>query len=153
MTWNAAEGKIFSTSALEIPGVGCMVHVATREKDKHDGSVCFVPDVGITDDINGGHKLVRNRSFASGSLASGWVGTAGEQFDANMEALRKLEKENNPLGLPGAAPGDPHKLICELTDFFKESWNVCPTTTQRQRLIELLKANMPKAILLKANLP
>lgn len=149
--WNADEGWMRSTKALEIPGVGCMVQVSTLEKDKIAESVCFVPDVGITADSNGGRKLVRNQystlinfssSGSSGATSTGWVGTAGDELDAKLEALRKQEKENNPLNLPGAAPGDPYKLIRELTNFFKESWKVCPTNKQRQQLIALLKANL-----------
>jgi len=146
--WNTREGWMRSTKALEIPGVGCMVQVSMLDEDRIAESLCFVPDVGIADDSNSGRKLVRNQystliNFSSsGSSSTGWVGTAGDALDAKLEAMRKQEKENNPLNLPGAAPGDPYKLIRELTDFFKESWKVCPTNKQWQQLIALLKANL-----------
>ena len=57
-----AEGWMKSTKALEIPGVGCLVQVTTQQHDKVAEAVCFVPDVKIDDDINGGRRLIALQS-------------------------------------------------------------------------------------------
>ncbi len=56
------EGWMKSTKAMEVPG-GCVVQVTTQQKNA-DGSyavaeaLTFVPGVKISDDENGGRKLV-----------------------------------------------------------------------------------------------
>ena len=50
-----------SSKAYEIPNVGCIVQVTTQHKDNIAEAVCFVPNVKIVDDINGGRKLISNQ--------------------------------------------------------------------------------------------
>lgn len=49
-----------STKAMEIRGVGCLVQVTTQQGSNVAEAVCFIPDVKIEDDINGGRKLVKS---------------------------------------------------------------------------------------------
>ena len=58
-----AQGWIKSSKAMEIPGVGCVVRVTTREEDAMGAvsvaeALTFVPGVEIAEDENGGCKLV-----------------------------------------------------------------------------------------------
>lgn len=59
-----SEGWMKSTKAMNI-GNGCIVQVTTQQKNP-DGSyavaeaVCFVPDVAIFPDENGGRRLMHN---------------------------------------------------------------------------------------------
>lgn len=56
------EGWMKSTKAMQIDGCGCLVQVTTQQRNQ-DGSYViaealeFVPDVTISDDVNGGRKL------------------------------------------------------------------------------------------------
>ncbi len=56
------QGWMKSSKAMEVPG-GCLVQVTTHQRN-HDGTnavaeaLVFVPGVRITDDVNGGRKLV-----------------------------------------------------------------------------------------------
>jgi hypothetical protein len=52
------EGWMKSTKAMQIDGVGCVVQVTTQHGYNVAEAVTFVPGVIITDDINGGRKLV-----------------------------------------------------------------------------------------------
>lgn len=57
-----SEGWMKSSKAMEVPG-GCVVQVTTQQKNS-DGSyavaeaLTFVPGVKLSDDANGGRKLV-----------------------------------------------------------------------------------------------
>jgi len=53
------QGWMKSAKALEIEGVGCVVQVTTQQGDNVAEALVFVPGVKITDDVNGGRKLVR----------------------------------------------------------------------------------------------
>jgi len=52
------EGWMKSTKAMEIEDVGCVVQVTTQQGDNVAEALCFVPDVRIVSDCNGGRKLV-----------------------------------------------------------------------------------------------
>jgi hypothetical protein len=64
---SADEGWMKSTKAYEIHPLGCLVQVTTQQRNP-DGSysvaeaVCFVPNVAIVDDENGGRKLASTAS-------------------------------------------------------------------------------------------
>jgi len=51
------EGWMKSTKACEIPHAGCVVQVTTQQGGNVAEAVCFVPNVHIVDDDNGGRKL------------------------------------------------------------------------------------------------
>lgn len=51
------EGWMKSTKAMEVPG-GCVVQVTTQQGDNIAEALAFVPGVKITDDENGGRKLI-----------------------------------------------------------------------------------------------
>ena len=59
-----SEGWMKSTKAMEV-GNGCIVQITTQQRNP-DGSyavaeaVCFVPDVAVYPDENGGRKLMHN---------------------------------------------------------------------------------------------
>lgn len=53
------EGWMKSTKAMEIKGVGCVVQVTTQQDDNVAEAICFVPNVSIGSDINGGRSLVK----------------------------------------------------------------------------------------------
>lgn len=53
-----SEGWMKSTKACEINGVGCIVQVTTQQGDNIAEAVCFVPNVRIIEDVNGGKQLV-----------------------------------------------------------------------------------------------
>ena len=48
-----------SSKAMEIPEVGCVVQVTTQNKDNVAEALVFVPGVRITEDTNGGRKLIK----------------------------------------------------------------------------------------------
>lgn len=48
-----------SCKAMEIPGVGCVVQVTTKEGDAVAEALTFVPGVTIVSDGNGGRRLVQ----------------------------------------------------------------------------------------------
>jgi len=54
-------GVVELLTAIQMPS-GCMVRstisVGTQEDSKLDHDVCFIPNVKIVEDVNGGHKLV-----------------------------------------------------------------------------------------------
>ena len=58
------QGWMKSCKAMQIEGVGCVVQT-TSERRNPDGSwsvsdtQCFVPGVRVSDDVNGGRKLVK----------------------------------------------------------------------------------------------
>ena len=52
------EGWMKSTKACQIKGIGCIVQVTTQQGANVAESICFVPGVKITEDINGGRKLI-----------------------------------------------------------------------------------------------
>lgn len=54
-----AEGWMKSTKAMEIVGLGCLVQVTTQQGTKVAEAITFIPGVRITDDVNGGRKLVK----------------------------------------------------------------------------------------------
>ena len=51
-----SEGWMKSAKAMEVPG-GCVVQVTTQQGGNVAEALCFVPDVRLTDDVNGGRKL------------------------------------------------------------------------------------------------
>lgn len=53
------EGWMKSTKAMQIDGLGCIVQVTTQQWDQVAEALCFVPEVRIVDDENGGRKLIR----------------------------------------------------------------------------------------------
>lgn len=52
------QGWMKSTKAMEIEGVGCVVQVTTQQHDQVAEAITFVPGVRISEDENGGRKLV-----------------------------------------------------------------------------------------------
>ena len=67
--YNPDENALKIIRAMEIPGVGCMVQVTTRQNSR-DGirvvteTSTFIPGVTIVEDVNRGHKLVAAWSIA-----------------------------------------------------------------------------------------
>lgn len=55
--YSKKEGWMRTTKAMEIKDRGCVIQVTTQQGDNVAEAVCFVPDVCITEDINGGRKL------------------------------------------------------------------------------------------------
>lgn len=53
-----SQGWMKSSKAMQIDGVGCVVQVTTQQGDNVAEAVTFVPNVKITEDVNGGRKLV-----------------------------------------------------------------------------------------------
>ncbi len=51
------EGWMKSTKAMEIQGYGCLVQVTTQQGDNVAEALCFVPEVKIVADEQGGRKL------------------------------------------------------------------------------------------------
>lgn len=56
------QGWMKSAKAMEIPGVGCVVQVTTQQGEHIAEALTFVPGVAITDDENGGRKLVPSKT-------------------------------------------------------------------------------------------
>jgi|SRR5262245_42193925 len=52
-----------STKAYEIEGLGCLVQVTTQQDSNVAESLIFVPGAKITEDENGGRKLVKAPTF------------------------------------------------------------------------------------------
>ena len=59
-------GWMKSAKAMEIPGVGCLVQVTTRQGENVAEALTFIPNVRIEPDINNGKKLVSDYSFLHG---------------------------------------------------------------------------------------
>lgn len=59
------QGWMKSTKAVFIEGVGCIVQSSTQQGDHVAEALVFVPRVRIEEDINGGHKLVRDYTIRS----------------------------------------------------------------------------------------
>jgi hypothetical protein len=61
-----SQGWMKSAKAMETP-IGCVVQVTTQQRNS-DGTysiaeaLCFVPEMKLAPDVNGGRKLVSNRA-------------------------------------------------------------------------------------------
>jgi hypothetical protein len=49
-----------SAKAMQIDGVGCVVQVTTQNDGNIAEAMVFVPNVRITEDVNGGRKLIQS---------------------------------------------------------------------------------------------
>lgn len=52
------QGWMKSCKAMQIEAIGCIVQVTTQQGANVAEALVFVPNVVITDDVNGGRKLV-----------------------------------------------------------------------------------------------
>ena len=58
-TRSTSQGWSETTKAMEVP-TGCVVQVATHDRDSETLALVFVPGVRIVEDVNGGRRLVKS---------------------------------------------------------------------------------------------